>query len=69
MNNELLVSAKIPLEDGVILVEEKESDYWDAISIFYSEEDSTIRLPALTKLQWERLKRAGDYVFGEIIGE
>ena len=67
MNNELLVSVKIPLEDGVILVEE--SDHCDAISIFYSEEDSVVRLPALTKLQWERLKRAGDYVFGEIIGE
>ena len=67
MNNELLVSAKIPLEDGVLLVEE--SGHCDEISIFYSEEDITAELPALTKLQWERLKRAGDYVFGEIIGE
>ena len=67
MSNELLVSVKIPLEDVLLLVEE--SDHYDAISIFYSEEDITVGLPALTKLQWEKLKRAGDYVFGEIIGE
>ena len=68
MSNELLVSAKVPLEDGVILVEE--SDYCDAISIFYSECGRVeAKLPSLTKLQWEKIKRAGDYVFGEIGGE
>lgn len=62
------MSVKVPLEDGVLLVEE--SDYYNSVvSISYNEEDSAVKLPALTKLQWERLKRAGDYVFGEIIGE
>lgn len=67
MSNELVVSVKVPLEDGVILGEE--SDLGDWVVVSYREEDCDIELPALTKLQWEKLKRAGDYVFGEIIGE
>ena len=65
MSDELLVSAKVPLEDGVILVEE--SDCWTAINIFYREGCSIEeKLPSLTKLQWEKIKRTGDYVVGKI---
>lgn len=67
MNNGLLVSVKVHLEDGVILVDESSHGDWVVIS--YQEGDFATELPALTKLQWEKLKRAGDYVFGEIIGE
>ena len=67
MSDELLVSVKLPLEDGFILVEECNLGDWMVIS--YQEGDFATELPALTKLQWEKLKRAGDYVFGEIIGE
>lgn len=34
-----------------------------------SKEDYKVELPALSKSQWEKLKRAGDYVFGEIGGD
>ena len=64
MSDELLVSVKIPLEDGVIFVEE--SDCITGLSVAYKEEDYKVELPALSKSQWEKLKRAGDYVFGEI---
>lgn len=68
MSDELLVSVKVPIEDGYILVEE--NDCFDVVSIFYSENGKVeAQLPSLTKSQWTRLKRAGDYVFGEIIGE
>lgn len=67
MSDELLVSVKLPLEDGVILVEE--SHCITGLSISYKEEDYKGELPALSKYQWEKLKRAGDYVFGEIGGD
>ena len=67
MSDELLVSVKLPLEDGVILVEG--SDCITGLSISYKEEGYKVELPALSKSQWEKLKRAGDYVFGEIGGD
>lgn len=67
MSDELLVSVKVPLGDGVILV--RQGGIGDWVTISYQEGSFAPELPALTKLQWEKLKRAGDYVFGEIIGE
>lgn len=34
-----------------------------------SKEGYKVELPALSKFQWEKLKRAGDYVFGAIGGD
>ena len=47
----------------------EESDCITGLSISYKEEDYKVELPALSKSQWEKLKRAGDYVFGEIGGD
>lgn len=47
----------------------EECNLGDWMVISYQEGDFATELPALTKLQWEKLKRAGDYLFGDIIGE
>lgn len=65
MNDETFIKVEFPLEDSKLIVEE--SGFGDYLDILYQEGGGIEgRLPTLTKKQWEKLKRAGDYVFGEM---
>lgn len=57
------IKVSLDLDDGVLSAEEW-CEVGGYLRVFYKEgEDICETLPALSKSQWQKLKKAGDFVF------